>query len=168
MNNYVITLKGDKMNMYKILKELSIELPPSTRPAGNYELIFEDRGGYLYTSGIGCSKDGEPLAKGLLGRDVSVEEGKAAARQCVMNLLANIEAYLGDLNRINRVVKSTVFVACTQDFMEQSLVAQGASEIFTALFGPQGQGVRSAIGVCALPKGQAVEIEVILELKEVD
>lgn len=156
------------MNIYKKLKELSIELTASTSPAGNYELIFEDRSGYLYTSGTGCSKNGTPLVKGLLGRDVSVEEGKVAARQCVLNLLANIEACLGDLSRINRVVKSTIFVACTDDFTEQSVVAQGASELFTTLFGPQGQGVRSAIGVCALPKGQAVEIDVILELKEVD
>jgi|LSQX01.2.fsa_nt_gb enamine deaminase RidA (YjgF/YER057c/UK114 family) len=154
------------MNIYDVFNKLDIELPLSTKPAGNYELMFQDRKGYLYTSGTGCIKEGVPVAIGLLGREVSIAEGKVAARQCVLNVLANIESFTGDLNRINRVVKTTIFVACTEDFTDQSVVAQGASELFTELFGPKGTGVRSAIGVSALPKGQAVEIEVIFELKD--
>jgi len=158
--------KTNDANVYERLKELLVELPPHTSPNGSYVLMSEFGGRYFYTAGTGCSSGGKPLAVGRLGQEVSIEEGQRAARQCVLNVLANAHAYLGDLNRIGRVVKMTVFVACGEAFGDQSSVAEGASELLFAVFGPRGRGARSAIGVSALPKNQAVEIEILFELKE--
>lgn len=154
------------MNIYDRLKSLNVELPPPSCPNGSYALMSELDGRYVYTAGTGCSLGGKPLAVGRLGQEVSIEEGQRAARQCVLNILANAHSCLGDLNRIGRVVKTTVFIACGDAFVDQSVVAEGASELLASLFGPGGQGVRSAIGVSALPKNQAVEIEILFELKE--
>ncbi len=143
-------------------------MPSHTSPNGNYAMMSEFGERYFYTAGIGCASGGKPLVTGRLGKEVSVADGQRAARQCVLNALSNAELYLGNLNRIERVVKTTVFIACGASFGDQSLVAEGASELLSALFGRQGQGVRSAIGVSALPKNQAVEIEVIFELKETE
>jgi hypothetical protein len=154
------------MNIYEKMKLLLVELPPHSHPNGSYAMMSEFGEQYFYTAGTGCSSGGKPLAVGRLGQDVSIEEGKRAARQCVLNVLANAHSYLGDLNRIGRVIKTTVFIACAEAFGDQSIVAEGASELLSALFGPQGQGVRTAIGVSALPKNQAVEIEIMFELKE--
>lgn len=154
------------MSIYKKLEELAIQLPPPARPKGQYQTAVLLEGRYLYTAGTGCAKDGKPLASGQLGREVSIEDGKAAARQCAINLLANIESSIGSLDRIARAIRTTVFVAATADFKEQSVVGEGVSELFCALFGPDGTGTRSAIGVSSLPAGQSVEIECIFELKE--
>jgi len=154
------------MCIYERLKQLSIELPGSTAPSGSYATMSEFGGHYLCSAGTGCTSGNKPLVIGRLGREVTIEGGSRAARQCVLNVLANAEAYLGDLNRIVRVVKTTVFVASDGDFGEQSLVAEGASKLLSDLFGPQNLGVRCAIGVSALPKNQAVEIEVIFDLIE--
>ncbi len=154
------------MSIYKKLQELSIQLPPPAQPKGHYQVAIVLEGRYLYTAGTGCAKDGKPLAAGQLGGEVSVEDGKAAARQCAINLLANMESCIGSLDRISRVIRTTVFVASTADFKEQSAVGEGVSELFCALFGPNGTGTRSAIGVSSLPGGQAVEIESIFELKD--
>lgn len=154
------------MGIYERLKQLSVKLPDCTTPSGSYATMSEFGGRYLFSAGTGCSSQNKPLAIGRLGREVAIEDGKRAARQCMLNVLANAEAYLGDLNRIKRVVKTTVYVSSDEDFGEQSLVAEGASELLFHLFEPQSLGVRCAIGVCSLPKNQAVEIEVIFELNE--
>ncbi len=159
--------KKTDMDIYERLKQLLAELPPHTSPNGSYTLMAEFGGHYLYTSGTGCASGGKPLVVGRLGEEVSIADGQRAARQCVLNVLSNANAYLGDLNRIGRVVKTTVFIACGEAFGDQSVVAEGASELLCALFGAEGRGVRSAIGVSALPKNQAVEIEMIFELKEI-
>lgn len=153
------------MSIYKALEQLSIQLPQPTQPKGHYVMVTAFGGRYLYTAGTGCAKDGKPLASGLLGREVTVEEGQMAARQCVINLLANVERQVGSLERISRVVKTTVYIAAERDFREQSSVGDGASQLFRRLFGPGGEGVRSAIGVSSLPGGQSVEVEALFELK---
>lgn len=152
------------MCIYERLKQLSVELPESTAPSGSYTTMTEFGGRYLCSAGTGCASKDKPLAVGRLGREVTLEEGRNAARQCVLNVLANAEGYLGDLNLIGRVVKTTVYVASEGDFGSQSLVAEGASELLKDLFGPQNLGVRCAIGVSSLPKNQAVEIEVVFEM----
>lgn len=154
------------VNVYERLQQLLVELPSPTSPNGSYAMMSEFGDRYVYTAGIGCSSAGKPLVVGRLGQDVSTEEGRRAARQCALNVLANAHAYLGDLNRIGRVVKTMVFVACAEGFGEQSVVAEGASELLVAVFGPRGLGARSAIGVSSLPKNQAVEIEVVFELRD--
>ncbi|HAP55947.1 MAG: RidA family protein [Spirochaetia bacterium] len=158
--------KNNAICIYEKLKQLAVELPPHTSPNGSYTMTSEFGGRCFYTAGTGCALNGKPFAVGRLGKEVSVKQGKLAARQCVLNVLANLHACLGDLNRINRVIKTTVFVASAEGFGDQSSVAEGASELLLALFGPAGHGVRTAIGTSALPKNQAVEIEMLFELKE--
>lgn len=154
------------MSIYETLEELSIQLPHPTQPKGHYTMVTHIGDRYLYTAGTGCAKDGKPLVSGLLGRDVTVAEGQAAARQCAINLLANVEHCVGSLEHIARVVKTTVYIAAAENFVEQSAVGDGASQLFRSLFGPGGEGVRSAIGVSSLPGGQSVEIETLFELKD--
>jgi enamine deaminase RidA (YjgF/YER057c/UK114 family) len=101
---------------------------------------------------------------GTLGADVSVQEGAAAAEVCALNALAVLEAALGSLDRVERVLTVTGFVACTPDFHEQPAVVDGASRVLAAVFGEGGRHTRSAIGVAALPRGGAVEIEVTVAL----
>jgi enamine deaminase RidA (YjgF/YER057c/UK114 family) len=101
---------------------------------------------------------------GTLGADVSVEEGAAAAGVCALNALAVLEAELGSLDRVERVLTVTGFVASTPDFHEQPAVVDGASRVLAAVFGEAGRHTRSAIGVAALPRGGAVEIEVTVAL----
>jgi enamine deaminase RidA (YjgF/YER057c/UK114 family) len=153
-------------DIYKKIEELSLEIPKHTSSIGRYNMMTVFGENYLYTSGTGCAKDGKPLVVGHLGKDVSLEDGKKAARQCALNILANAQECIGDLNRISKIIKMTVFIASAGDFHEQSAVADGASELFSALFGIQNQGVRSAIGVSALPNGQSAEIEVLFELQK--
>lgn len=154
------------MCIYERLKQLSVKLPPSTSPSGSYVTMTQFAGHYLCSAGTGCASADKPLTVGRLGREVSIEEGRIAARQCILNILANAEAYLGSLDRISRVVKTTVYVASEGGFGSQSLVAEGASELLRDLFGPENLGVRCAIGVSSLPKNQAVEIEIVFELNE--
>ena len=156
------------MDIYASIAQNAIELPPPTQPKGHYGMTIILEGKYLCTAGTGCAKDGKPLVKGLLGKDVTVEEGQKAACQCAKNVLANAQEALGSLNKIAEIIKSTVYIASTWDFTQHSAVGDGASELFKKVFGPDKIGVRSAIGVQSLPMGQAVEIEVIFALKDSD
>ena len=110
-------------------------------------------------------KDGKLVATGLLGRDVDVATGKEAAKYCAVNILAQAKAALGDLEKIRRIVKITVFVASTPDFVEQHLVANGASDLLAAVLGDKGKHARSAVGSASLPLNAPVEIEAILEVE---
>jgi len=110
-------------------------------------------------------KDGKLQASGLLGRDVDTATGKDAAKYCAINILAQAKAALGDLEKISRLVKITVFVASAADFVEQHLVANGASDFLVAALGERGKHARSAVGTASLPLNAAVEIEAIFEVK---
>lgn len=104
------------------------------------------------------------MALGLLGRELGTEAGKLAAKWCAVNILAQLQAATGDLERIRRIVKITVFVASTPEFVEQHLVANGASDFLVAALGERGIHARSAVGVAALPLNAPVEIEAIVEI----
>ena len=121
--------------------------------------------GVARTSGQLPRIDGALVCTGTLGADVSVEAGAAAAEVCALNALAVLEAELGSLDRIDRVLTVTGFVASTPDFHEQPAVIDGASRVLHAVFGDAGRHSRSAIGVAALPRGGAVEIEVTVALR---
>jgi enamine deaminase RidA (YjgF/YER057c/UK114 family) len=112
------------------------------------------------TSGQLPRIDGQLTCIGTLGHDVSVEEGARAAEVCALNALAVLEAALGSLDRVERVLTVTGFVASTPDFHQQPAVIDGASAVLFSIFGDAGRHTRSAIGVAALPRGGAVEIEV--------
>lgn len=153
-------------NVYDVLKEKGITLPTPPPKGGVYTPVQEFGTNLLYCSGCGPDLGGNTV-KGKLGRDLTVEEGQKAAYNCVLNLLANIEAKIGDLNKIKRFVKVLAFVNSSDDFTEQPQVVNGGSNLLVELFGDEvGCPARSAIGTNALPGGIACEIEVLLEVKE--
>lgn len=148
----------------KRLSDLGITLPVPAVPVANY-VPFARSGNLLLTSGQLPLKDGKLTATGLLGRDVDVAAGQEAAKYCAVNILAQAKAALGDLEKVRRVVKITVFVASTPDFVEQHLVANGASDLLATALGEKGKHARSAVGSASLPLNAPVEIEAILEVE---
>ena len=151
------------MSVYDKLKELDITLPPVAVPAAAY-VPYVQTGNLVFLSGHIARKDGKPWAA-QFGRDITVEEGKQAARAVAIDLLGTLHAATGnDLNRIQRIVKLMSLVNSTGDFTEQHLVTNGASELFGEVFGDKGKHARSAFGVAQIPMGACVEIELIAEL----
>ncbi len=142
------------------LRAAGIELPSAAPPAANY-VPTVIAGGLLHISGQIPFRDGV-LVKGRLGEDMGVEEGKATARLCGIGLLAQMKAALGDLGRVTRVVKLGVFVSSTPGFTDHPEVANGASDLMVEIFGEAGRHARSAVGVAALPRGVAVEVDAII------
>lgn len=151
------------MNIEQRLRELGLKLPSPRPPVGLYAPAVIS-GAYLYLSGAGAAAPGNVL--GRVGRDLTLEQGREAARAAILMLLANANAALGDLDRITRVVKLLGFVNSAEGFYRQPEVIDGASALLLDLFGPEkGTHARSAIGVFCLPFNLPVEIEMILELK---
>ncbi|AZO43241.1 RidA family protein [Mesorhizobium sp. M7D.F.Ca.US.005.01.1.1] len=148
----------------KRLSDLGVALPVAAAPAANY-VPYCRTGNLLFTAGQLPLKDGKLQASGLLGRDVDTAGGKDAAKYCAINILAQAKAALGDLEKIRRLVKITVFVASTPEFVEQHLVANGASDFLVATLGERGKHARSAVGTACLPLNAAVEIEAIFEVE---
>lgn len=147
----------------KRLSDLGVTLPAAAAPAANY-VPFMRTGNLVFTAGQLPLKDGKLQATGLLGRDVDTAAGKEAAKLCAINVLAQAKAAIGDLEKINRVVKITVFVASTPDFAEQHLVANGASDFLVAALGEPGKHARAAVGTASLPLNAAVEVEAVIEV----
>ena len=147
----------------KRLADLGVTLPAAAAPAANY-LPYAQSGNLLFTAGQLPLKDGKLLATGLLGQDLDIAAAKEAAKQCAVNILAQAKAALGDLEKIVRIVKITVFVASAPSFTEQHLVANGASDFLVAALGDRGKHARSAVGTASLPLNAAVEIEAIIEI----
>jgi enamine deaminase RidA (YjgF/YER057c/UK114 family) len=141
------------------LAELGLELPALRPKAGRYE-GWVLAGDLLFLSGQGA--DGWT---GRLGLDLTVEQGRAAAHDCALNLLAQTRDALGSLDRVARVVKLVGFVACTPGFEAVPAVVDGASALLVELFGDRGAHARSAVGVAALPLGFAVEVELVVEAR---
>lgn len=151
-------------NVYEVLKEKGITLPAPPPRGGVYTPVQEFGSNLLYCSGCGPDLGNGNTVIGKVGRELSVEEGQKAAYNCMLNLLANLDAKLGDLNRIRRFVKVLAFVNCTDDFDKQPMVVNGGSNLIAELFGEEkGLPARSAIGTNALPGGIACEIEVLVE-----
>jgi enamine deaminase RidA (YjgF/YER057c/UK114 family) len=125
---------------------------------------FVRSGNLLFVSGQLCLADGIPVAKGKLGRQVTVERGQAAARICAINLLAQVKAAVGDLDKVSRVVRLGGFINSETQFLDGSVVMNGASDLMVAVFGDKGRHARSAVGVAALPADAAVEVEGIFEI----
>lgn len=145
------------------LADLGITLPEAAAPAANY-VPFAQSGNLLLTSGQLPLENGKLILTGQLGSGLTVAQGQTAARACAINVLAQAKAALGDLNRIKRVVKITVFVSSTADFTEQHLVANGASDLLVNVLGDAGKHARSAVGVASLPLNAPVEVEAIIEV----
>jgi len=151
------------MSFYEKLKVLNIELPPVAAPAAAY-VLYAKTGNTVFLSGHLAKKDGKVWV-GQLGKNITTEEGKQAARAIAIDLMATLQtACGGDLNRVKRIVKVMSLVNSTPDFIEQHLVTNGASELIVEIFGEQGRHARSAFGVAQIPMGACVEIELIAEL----
>ena len=148
------------------LTELGIVLPPAPKPGGVYKPLVRV-GQLAYLSGHGPSLDGTTYLTGRVGADLTLEEGKAAARQVGLSLLATMKRELGSLDRVARVIKTLALVNCTDDFTQQPQVINGFSELFAEVFGSDaGVGARSALAANTLPGNIPVEIEIIIELKD--
>ena len=145
------------------LKQLDITLPPVATPAAAY-LPFVQTGKLVFLSGHIAKKDGKPWV-GQFGKTMTTEEGKAAARAVAIDLMGTLQAAVGDLSRVKRIVKVMSLVNSTPDYTEQHLVTNGASELLAEVFGAQGAHARSAFGVAQIPLGACVEIELIAEVE---
>ncbi len=153
------------MSAEERFSKLNIELPPAPKPAGVYDPAVLV-GNMLYVSGHGPLLPDGTLICGRVGEDMTEEEGKAAARQVGLAILATLKRKLGSLDRVERVVKSLGMVNCTADFQNHPQVINGYSELLVDVFGEAGLAARSAVGMGSLPGNIAVEIEVILQIKE--
>lgn len=146
------------------LKQLGLILPPAPKPMGVYKPSLID-GKYLYLSGHGPVQNDQSLIKGRIGRDMDEEQGKLAARQVGLTMLATIKAHIGSLDNIQRVIKVLGMVNCTPEFEKHPYIINGCSELFAAIWGEEnGVGVRSAVGFGSLPGNIPVEIEALFEL----
>jgi enamine deaminase RidA (YjgF/YER057c/UK114 family) len=145
------------------LQELGVSLPSPAAPVAAY-IPCVRTGNLVYVSGQVPTVDGTPTHLGHLGGEVGLEDGRAAARTCAINVIAALKAELGQLSQVRRIVKVTGFVACTPEFTDAPKVVNGASELFGEVFGDAGRHARAAVGVAALPLGVPVEVEAIVEV----
>jgi enamine deaminase RidA (YjgF/YER057c/UK114 family) len=150
------------MNIYDRLQALHITLPPVAVPAAAY-VPFLQSGKLVFLSGHIAKQNGKAWV-GQLGRDMNTDQAKAAARVVAIDLLGTLHAAVGDLNKVQRIVKVMSLVNSTPDYTEQHLVTNGCSELIGEVFGDKGAHARSAFGVAQLPMGACVEIELIAEL----
>ena len=143
---------------------LGLSLPPAPAPMGVYKPCLID-GKYLYVSGHGPLLDDKTLITGRVGLELDADQGKHAARQVGLAILATVKNNLGSLDMVKRVIKTLGMVGCTPDFDRHPYVINGCSELFAQVWGPDnGVGARSAVGMGSLPGNIPVEIEVIFEL----
>lgn len=151
------------MTIAQRLQDLGITLPPLSVPAAAY-VPFVRTGNLVFVSGHIARRDGKPWV-GQLGLTMGTEEGKAAARAIAIDLMGTLQAAVGDLSRVKRIVKVMSLVNSAPTFTEQHLVTNGASELFGQVFGAEvGAHARSAFGVAQIPMGACVEIELVAEV----
>jgi len=152
------------MTVEEKLKSLGLTLPQTPKPVAAYIPAIQVND-MVYTSGQLPIVEGELKFKGKLGREISKEQGYEATKICALNALSAIKGIIGDLDRIEQVVKVVGFVASAEGFIEQPAVVNGASEFLKELFGEKGAHARSAVGMAELPLGAAVELEMIVKAK---
>ena len=154
------------MSAEKRIHELGLQLPPAPKPAGVYQPVVMV-GNLCYVSGHGPLKPDGTLITGRVGADLDQQAGYQAARQTGLAILASLKAKLGNLDRVRRVIKTLGMVNAAPDFQQHPAVINGFSELFADVFGKEhGIGARSAVGMGSLPGNIAVEIEVIVEVRE--
>ena len=155
------SLKGDLSSR---LSELGIVLPAPPTPLGNYVESL-DTGNLLFLSGILPIADGKLAISGRLGDNLSIKQGQEAARIASLKALAAAKQHLGTLDRLKKLVKLTVLIATTEQFVDHALVADGASDLFVQVFGPKTGHVRLVYGVQSLPIGAPLIVDVIFEIQ---
>jgi len=149
-------------SVYDRLAQLGITLPPVSTPAAAY-VPYVRTGNLVFLSGHIARRDGKPWV-GQLGRDVDTATGKLAARAIAIDLMGTLHAAVGDLNKVERIVKVMSLVNSTADYTEQHLVTNGCSDLLAEVFGDKGAHARSAFGVAQVPMGACVEIELIAQV----
>jgi enamine deaminase RidA (YjgF/YER057c/UK114 family) len=147
------------------LKELNLELPPAPKPGGVYKPCVRE-GHLLYVSGHGPIRTDGSLITGRVGADLDEEQAKLAARQVGLTILATLKAHLGSLDRVVRTIKTLGMVNATPDFKRHPQVINGFSDLLRDVFGEDGVGARSAVGMGSLPSNIPVEVEVIFEVRD--
>jgi enamine deaminase RidA (YjgF/YER057c/UK114 family) len=149
----------------KRIQELHLTLPPAPKPVAVYKTAVR-QGNLLYVSGHGPLKEDKSMITGKVGTDLNLDQGKAAARQVGLAILATVKDTLGSLNKVKRLIKTFGMVNCTDDFLDQPKVINGFSELMRDVFGEDaGVGARSAVGHNSLPGNIAVEVECIFEVE---
>ena len=148
----------------KRIQELHLTLPPAPKPVAVYKPAVKV-GNLLFVSGHGPLKPDKTLILGKVGKDLTLDQGKEAARQVGLAILATLIDTLGELKKVKRLIKTLALVNCTDDFGDQPKVINGYSELMKDVFGDDGVGARSAVGTNSLPGNIAVEIEAIFELR---
>lgn len=161
---FSISLLSYSQDAEKRLKELNIVLPTIGKPLANYVHVVR-AGKLLFLAGKGPAKADGIYITGKVGKDLTIEQGREAARLTAINQLAVLKAELKDLNKIKRIVKVLGMVNCDGDFKEHPKVINGFSDLMVEIFGEKGKHARSAVGMCSLPNNMAVEIELIVETK---
>lgn len=145
------------------LRQLGLELPEPPAPAGSYVPAVRT-GRLVMTAGQIPLREGNLVATGVVGAEVSLEDARQAARQCVLNALAAVREEIGELRTVRRILRLNAFVASAEGFFGQSKVADAASDLLTEIFGEAGRHTRCAIGAARLPLNAPVEIDLVVEL----
>lgn len=159
-----LSASAQKSDVEQKLKELGVELYPPTKPMANYVKAVRT-GNLIFLSGHGPTFADNTNITGKVGKDLTLEEGAKAARQVGIALLSTLKGEIGDLNKVTRIVKVLGMVNCTDTFTDQPKVMNGFSDLMVQVFGEKGKHARSAVGMNALPSNIAVEIEMIVEVK---
>lgn len=146
------------------LNKLNIKLPVVGKPVANYVNVVRV-GNLLFLSGKGPSNEKGVYTTGKVGKDLTLEEGIAAARLTAINQLAVLKAELGDLSKVKRIVKVLGMVNCEADFKDHPKVINGFSDLMVQVFGEKGKHARSAVGMCSLPFNMTVEVELVVEVE---
>lgn len=152
------------MGIEQKIAELGLSLPDVAPPAGSYVPAVVN-GNLVFTSGQLPLVDGKLMAEGHVGAEVSAEDANSMAARCVLNALAAIKSVIGNLDRVEQVIKVVGFVSSSPDFTAQPAVINGASDLLGQIFGEAGVHARSAVGVAVLPLNAPVEVELIVQFK---
>ena len=149
----------------KRLADMGVTLPAPSTPVANYVPFVRTRNLLVCSGQICFDADGKLVAKGKLGGGVSVEDGQKAARACAINLLAQVKAAIGDLDKVARVIRLGGFINSMPDFVDGPKVMNGASDLMVAAFADKGRHARTTVGVAVLPLDAAVEVEASFEVE---
>jgi enamine deaminase RidA (YjgF/YER057c/UK114 family) len=151
------------MSITSRLLELGITLPAASAPVNSYVSV-KQAGSLLFVAGHSPKKDGEYPCLGKVGAEVTLEQARESARNCIVNCLASMKQHLGDLEKVKQIIKVVGYVASAPTFTEQPKVINAASELLLEIFGEAGRHARSAVGVAVLPNDIPVEIEMVVAL----
>jgi enamine deaminase RidA (YjgF/YER057c/UK114 family) len=152
------------LDLEKRLKEIGLILPPPPMPSGSYEPAVLS-GNLMYVSGVTPKQNGVLLVKGKVGQDLTLEEGYKGAQICATMILSIIQSTIGDLNRIEQIIKITGYVCSDETFTQHPKVIDGASKMLMDVLGERGKHARCAIGVASLPGGAGVELDAVIKIR---